>query len=168
MLVATVELWPHGDAEKRKSLGTLTVALDRLPEGPYGDYRYELTSEPSPFAPELLTNGHVTAHYRSQPAWALVAAALDNWLKGLDGPFPGLGKTVAFRPLVHVSYDESFEPMRLKWLNKIAYRRGDGWHLDVGDDRDVAVLGPANVPLKDVAEWVRAWRPLRAPVSEDA
>lgn len=83
MLVVTVELYPGGNAAKRKTLGTMVVDnIGVSAEGRRGNYRVRVYKKGEDllafrYGKAPLRQGQVLDHARlSLPVWSLVAKAL--------------------------------------------------------------------------------------------
>lgn len=57
MLVVTVDLLPHGDADARRRIGEMALALEGQEGRGVGDYRFALTAAETDLAPALETCG---------------------------------------------------------------------------------------------------------------
>lgn len=75
MIRVTVELLPHGDESRRRTLGTMEIANDGTGDQETGNYDAILRAE--------YTNGRVgrvtNFHRQHQSCWSLVGAFLKLW-----------------------------------------------------------------------------------------
>ncbi len=87
MVVVTIEIWPHGDQEKAKTLGVCVISNDRSGSAEFGNYNVRLSHSGRYINREgAWKTGKVKNHKRNLSPYHLVYKALKACLfrKGGD------------------------------------------------------------------------------------
>lgn len=88
MVVVTIELWPHGDAEQARPLGVVKIALAAVsPDTKVGSYEVELSHAGRFWGrPGIWKSGFLARHFRDLSPYHLVKAAIEAALQGRKRP----------------------------------------------------------------------------------
>lgn len=75
MLVVKIELWPHGDEDKKETLGTAYIANDATGDRFTGNYLYRLLGKK-----KVLSVGRIIGFKRLQKnAWNLLKLVIEQY-----------------------------------------------------------------------------------------
>jgi hypothetical protein len=79
VLVVTIEIFPGGAENSRRSIATLRIANESY-LGDVSDYRVVATQAANPLTaePPGIAEFRVLAHHRRQPVWALLRRACEE------------------------------------------------------------------------------------------